>query len=126
MASVLLVTNTTTQAVAANGQVNLGSTTHKSCQSQAVQNGNAIYINGTGYFNVEVNASLTGSSGDASIQLYADGVAIPSAYAVETIGTASTEFHTLSFSMEVLKRCNCSSIMALTLVNTGVAANIAN
>ncbi len=127
MASVLYLVNNTTQTVLANGTILPGTTIHRNCQSQASLSGNAINIIGSGYFNVDVSVTFTGSAaGDVSVQLYKDGTAIPGAAGTQTITTASTEYRTISFNVEVLKPCSCNSLMTLTLVNSGIEATYTN
>lgn len=127
MASVLYVVNNTTQTVLANGTILPGTTVHKNCQSQASLSGNAINIVGSGYFNVDVSVTFTGTAaGDAVIQLYKDGSLVTGATATETITTASTEYRTISFSAEILKSCPCSNLVTLTLMNTGIGITVTN
>ncbi len=125
MASVLYVVNNTAQNVVENGTVALGNIVHRNCQSQANLQGNAINIIGTGYFTIDVTATFTGSVGTATLQLYQNGVAIPGAVASQTITTADTETRSISFTVEILKRCGCN-YMPITLVNTGTELSITN
>lgn len=127
MASVLYVVNNTTQTVAANGTIALGTTVHRNCQSQARVNGNAINIVGAGYFTIDVSATFTAATtGDVTIQLYQDGVAVQGATATGTVATASTQIISVSFTSEILKQCNCNQPLSLTLVNTGAEATYSN
>jgi hypothetical protein len=127
MASVLYVVNNTTQTVLANGTVLPGTVVHKNCNSQATLSGNAINVLGTGYFTIDVSATFTGAAaGEATLQLYKDGVAIPGAVGSQTITTADTEYRSISFTCEILKSCNCNSISTITLVNTGVGLTLSN
>ena len=127
MASVLFLVSNTTQSVAVDGLVNLGTTIHKNCGSQARQSGNGIAITGTGYFNIEVNAIVSApATGNVTLQLYKDGLPISGAIATETIGTATTELHSMSFNTEILRGCACNSLSSITIVNTGIASTISN
>lgn len=127
MASVLYLVNNTTQTVLENGTVVPGTVVHRNCQSQATLSGNSINIVGTGYFNVDVSVTLAGSeAGNAVIQLYKDGAAVPGATGTQTITTASTEYRTISFSAEILRQCACAGMTSITLVNTGIGVTITN
>jgi hypothetical protein len=127
MASVLYLVNNTTQTVLENGTVVPGTVIHRNCQSQATLSGNSINIVGTGYFNVDVSVTLAGSeAGNAVIQLYKDGAAVPGAIGTQTITTASTEYRTISFSAEILRQCACAGMASVTLVNTGIGVTITN
>lgn len=127
MASVLYTVNSTTQAVATNGIVSLGSVIHRNCQSQSALSGNGITIVGTGYFTIDVSVTFTGSAtGTATLELQRNGTTIQGAAASETIGTADTEIHSVSFTTEMLRPCRCSPMDTITLVNAGVALSVTN
>lgn len=69
-------------------------------------------------YNVDVSVTFTGATaGDADFTLYQDGVAVAFASGTETVGTASTEYHTITFPASIT--VGCCSTDALTIVNTG-------
>ena len=127
MASVLYVANTTPQAVLANGTIDLGTVIRRTANSQANLSGDSIVLTGTGYFSVTVSATFNAATtGSVIISLYKDGVPVQGALATETIGTADTEIRSISFTAVVRNACCCDAVSNLTLVNTGIAANITN
>lgn len=126
MASVLYLVNNTTQTVTTDQVINPGFVKHRSCGSQAMLNGNVINISGSGYFVIDVNTTFTAPiAGNITVSLYKDGILIPGATATETVTTATTQFRSISYSVEILNKC-CDANSSITLVNNGDAADFTN
>lgn len=130
--------NTLPQTVLTNGIINLGTVYRRFCKKNSCGNpafaasGTQITIQTTGIYHV--TATLVGSgtaAGNATVQLTANGVAIPGALATETITTAGTETRTFVIDHYVLvdRACtlgiNATTPVTLALVNAGVGATIA-
>lgn len=123
------VANTGSQTLLTDGVLNLGTIVRKYCcpsqngtpTFQYTNGSTALTLNQSGYYLVQVNVNVAGSTtGDVTLTLNNNGTAIPFATATETIGTATTEIHNLSFSTIV--RVLPNSPITLTLTNTGVGA----
>lgn len=124
--------------VNANGIVPLTTIIHRengNNRSEINLVGNAIAIQtGCGCrprYNVDARITFTGATaGTATLGIFKNGVQIPLATASETVGTASTEIHTVTIPCATLLD-NCST-NTLTIVNTstigltvtGVAINV--
>lgn len=132
--------NSTSQVVASGGLVNLGEVYRRYCKKNSCGigafnfGGSSISLQHSGIYKITVSATFTSPvAGDVTLQLFENGVAIPSALATETITTADTETRSVSFDIYVLvdKDCilgtNTISVETLSLVNTSVGAvNITN
>lgn len=130
--------NTATQEVVADGLINLGQVYRRyskknNCGSHTFTfNGSSISLNHSGIYHI--TAVLVGSAeaGDATVQLFENGVAVDGAVSTQTITTADTEIRTFVIDHFVLVDNACvlgkSTTVAdsITLVNTGVAATFTN
>ena len=127
--------NTTSQAVATGGLINLGEVYRRYCRKNDCGfktfdfNGNSISLQHSGIYKITVSATFTAPvAGDVTLQLFENGIAIPGAFATETITTADTEFRSVSFDIYVLVDNECVlgrrtiSPETLTLVNTSDGA----
>lgn len=122
--SLLYTVNQTDTLVAVGGVVPLGSIVRrKGCEIQL--NGNAIYIQEPGYYDVDVSATFfAAAAGDTTITLFQNGVEVPGATATETITTALTEDRSITIPATV--RVTCCADTLLTVVLTGNAATLTN
>ena len=132
--------NATSQVVASGGLVNLGEVYRRYCKKNSCGigtfnfSGSSISLQHSGIYKISVSATFTSPvAGDVTLQLFENGVSIPSALATETITTADTETRSVSFDIYVLvdKDCilgtNTISVETISLVNTSVGAvNITN
>lgn len=131
--------STLSQTVLTNGVIDLGAVYRRFCKKNSCGNpafaasGTQITIQTAGIY--RVTATLVGAgteAGDVTIQLTANGVAVPGALSTETITTADTETRTFVIDQYVLvdKACTLgiSAItpVTLSLVNTGVGATFAD
>ena len=131
--------NATTQTLATGELVNLGSVYRRFCKKNAcgvpafLFDGNSITLNHSGIYHLTLTAIVSSATaGDVTIQLFDNGVAIPSALATETITTADTEFHTTVIDTYILVDKGCvlgePTVLAknITAVLTDNEATITN
>lgn len=131
--------NTTAQTVLTNETINLGVNYRKYCKKTNeglptfVNNGNSLTFNGTGFYKITATFVGTGTTaGNATIQMYENGVPTLGAISSSTITTASTEFRTfiIDYIIKVDSECvlGCWSVAPKTIsfVNTGVGATFTN
>ena len=132
--------NSASQLVASDGLVNLGEVYRRYCRKNNCGintfnfSGSTIALQHSGIYKVTVSATFTSPvAGDITLQLFENGVAIPSALATETITTADTEVRSVAFDIYVLVDKDCvlgttaTSIQNISLVNTSASAvNITN
>ena len=126
--------NIGTQTVLTGGVINIGDVYRRYCRR----------INQTRTFDVtstgirlqqegiyHITATLVGSgteAGDATVQLFDNGVAVTPAFSTETITTADTELRTFVIDYYILVDtacilgCNSTIGKTITLENTGVGA----
>ena len=133
--SLLLGTkNFASQVVEANGLVQLGNVYRRYCKringTRTFEFDNSdVILQQSGIYHITVTAVGSGSeAGTLAIQLYENGVPVPSAFSNETITTPDTELRTLVIDYYALvdSTCvlGCSSTVAkaISVVNTGVEA----
>lgn len=131
--------NTTTQELETNELVNLGfvarevSSKNKCCVGTFSSSGTSLSLNHKGVYHITVTAIVSApAAGVVTLQLFANGLAVPGAVASETITTATTELRTLVIDTFILVDSNCVlnsstvSPVSISIVNTGVDANITN
>lgn len=120
--SILYAANINDQAfVAAGTIINFGNIIRRYGCNLNLSGGNAI-INGTGYYDVDVNLTFTAAAGTVSIQIYKDGVAVPGAEA--TITTAATTNYSVTIPAIIKENCCCES--TITVVISGAAGTLSN
>ena len=121
--SAIFTANTTPQVLLADSVISFGNVVRRfGCNCSL--NGNAIMLNGTGYYDVDINVVVNGSAaGTAEIVLLKDGVEIPGATA--STATSTTSINTVSVSALVRELC-CEGGSTLTLELRGTGATIAN
>lgn len=126
--------NVATQNVVTNGNVELGSVYRRYCKRINGTRtfdfiGEDIILQQNGIYHITVTAVGSGAeAGTLAIQLYENGVAVPGAFANETITTADTELRTLTIDYYALVDtacilgCNSTVAKEISLINTGVEA----
>lgn len=133
--SLLLGTkNFASQTVEANEIVSLGSVYRRYCKRV---NGlrtfdfdsTEVILQSTGVYHITATAVASATaSGNVTLSLYENGLAIPGAFSTETITTPTTELRTFTIDYYVLvdSTCvlGCNSVVnkSISLVNTGVEA----
>ena len=129
------VKNTTTQAVLADGIVNIGSVYRRYCKKTKcglptfARTANDITLQGEGIYHVTATFVFTApAAGVVTVQLLANGEVVEGAFASETITTAATELRTMviDYYIKVDSECNLGfenvSPETISFQNTGVAA----
>ena len=122
MRSLIQVANPSTQAVAVNSIIPLGSVQRRfGCNCKL--SGNAIEIAGGGYYTVNASVSIepTGA-GDVTVALFVNGTQLPGAIAYGT-GTAGDP---LTLPIVTTIRQGCDSTDNLTLMLLAGAGNVVN
>ena len=126
--------NVTTQNVVTNGNVELGSVYRRYCKRINGTRtfdfiGEDVILQQNGIYHVTVTAVVSAATaGNVTLSLYENGVAVPSAFATETITTPNTELRTLVIDYFALVDttcvlgCNSTVAKELSLVNTGIDA----
>lgn len=120
--------NTVDQLAAINGVLSLGSVVRRfgcnDCGNPIIDlAGNAITLNGSGYYDVDVSAVITPTAaGTVTLTLYQDGTPVPGATASATVAAAAT---TVTLPIDALVRVfNNAGFSSLTLVLTGAASTV--
>ena len=89
----------------------------------AQQSKGEVNLNGTGYYDIDANITLTaGAAGTVIVSLYKDGVPITGA----TASATATESGIISVSIPAVVRNMCCCGSVITAILTGVAATITN
>lgn len=127
--------NFSTQTVVADEIINIGTVYRKYCKKNAcgvmafTRTVNDITLNHSGIYHI--TATLVGSgttTGDVTVQLFANGEAIDGAFSTQTITTANTELRTFVIDYYILVDKDCvlgseaTVANTISLVNTGVGA----
>lgn len=126
--------NFATQEVVEGGLINLGAVYRKYCRRingiRTFEFDNTdVILQQSGIYHITITAVASGNvAGDVTISLFENGIAVPGAFATETITTPETELRTLVIDYYALVDSTCvlgnTAVLqkALTLVNTGVEA----
>lgn len=127
------------QTVLADGVIAIGNVYRRFCRKNSC--GTRVYdntstgvtLNWNGIYKVTATLVGTGTeAGDVTVQLFANGVAVPGAISTQTITTPDTEFRTFVIDKFILVNnaevlgCNSTLAQTLTLENTGVGATFTN
>ena len=112
------IANNTSQTITGGGVVNPGTAVHGfgcTCCDRTIQlNGTNINLRETGYYSVDVGATVSASAaGNVTLSLYQDGALV--AQGSETIA-AENDLASISFPAGV--KVNCSSVLALMVTST--------
>lgn len=131
--------NTSTQAVAVDGLINLGTVYRRFSKKNDCGvgtfnfYGTGISLNHRGIYKVDVTAVVSApAAGVVTLELEENGILIPGALASETITTADTELRTLTFSYfilvdnDLILNYPTTTAKNITIRNTGVASTIEN
>lgn len=123
--SLIQVANQSTQVVAADSIIALGSTQRRfGCNLRL--SGNGIEVNGEGYYTVTADVSVAPTAvGPVTVALYNNGIQVPGAIAYGSVSTAGNPT-TLSINTTVRHGCCCDSADNLTLVLITGAGNVQN
>lgn len=123
--SLLQTANQSAQSVAANSIISLGSVLRRyGCNCKL--SGNAIEINGEGYYKVSAAVALAPVAvGNVTVALYENGVQVPGAVAYGSVSTAGNSV-TLPIETTLRKGCNCDGASNLTCVLVEGASTVRN
>lgn len=123
--SLIQTTNQTTQTVADNSIISLGSVLRRfGCNCRL--SGNAIEVMGEGYYTIDANVSVAPTAaGPVTVALYSNGVQIPGAIAYGTVATAD-DVITLSIETTIRQGCCCDSANSITCVLVEGAGTVNN
>lgn len=122
--SLIYTVNDKTQNVLDGGLVNLGTVVRRfGCNCALV--GNGIVLEGTGYYTIDVTASVSPTEvGAATLTAYKDGAPIPGMSVTGDV-TAAGDSVSLALSGVVRLPC-CSSATTITFGLSGVDADVLN
>ena len=123
--SLIQVANQSTQTVAVNSIIALGSTQRRfGCNCRL--SGNGIEVSGEGYYTIDASVSVAPTAtGDVTVALYNNGVQVSGAVAYGSVSTAGNPT-TLSINATVRQGCCCDSADNLTLVLLAGAGDVQN
>lgn len=123
--SAIYTANTSVQTLAVGSEIDLGNIIRR-FGSNVNLNGDAININGSGYYDVSASFTITGTNaGTVNIVLLKDGVAIPGAVASVVVAVGDV----VTIPIKALVRefgCCYDNNSNLTFVLTGTAESITN
>lgn len=123
--SLIQTVNQSTQSVAVNSIISLGSVLRRyGCGCKL--SGNAIEIVGEGYYEIDTSVTLTpAAAGNVTIALFEDGVQIPGAIATGSVTTVGNSL-TLPIITTIRKPCYCDSASSITCVLITGASTVSN
>lgn len=123
--SLIQVANQSTQAVAVNSIIALGSTQRRyGCNCRL--SGNGIEVDGEGYYTIDADVSIAPTAaGNVTVALYNNGAQVFGAVAYGSVTTAGNPT-SLSINATVRQGCCCDSADNLTLVLLEGAGNVQN
>ena len=88
--------------------------------------GNAIEIDGAGYYEVDATVTLLPTAvGNVTVALYKDGVQVPGAIATGSVSTVGNAV-TLPIITTLRQGCDCDGASNITLVLTAGASTVSN
>lgn len=121
--SLIQTTNQTTQAVALNGIISLGSVLRRyGCNCRL--SGNAIEVEGEGYYKIDGTVSVSPTAvGNVTVGVFENGAQIPSAIAYGYASTADTPV-TLPLTTTIRKTCGASSVTLVLIEGAGNVTNV--
>ena len=123
--SLIQVANQSTQAVAEDSIIGLGSTQRRfGCNLRL--SGNGIEVSGAGYYTVVADVTVAPTAaGIVSVGVYNNGVQIPGAISSGAVATAANPI-TLPINTTIRQGCCCDSADNLTLVLITGEGNVQN
>lgn len=123
--SLIQTANQSTQTVAANSIISLGSVQRRfGCNLRL--SGNAIECSGDGYYTLDCSVSVAPTAaGAVTVALYNNGVQIPGAIAYGATGTAGNSVN-LAINSTIRKSCCCDSADNITAVLVAGAGTVNN
>lgn len=124
--ALIQLVNSGNQTVDEGGIIGLGTTTHR-FGNELAQSGNGVTVVGDGYYEIKINAVIVpAATGDVTITLLNNGVAIPGATATGAVGTVGDSV-TLPIDFIIRRGCHCSNANNISVeltANSGTISNI--
>ena len=123
--SLIQVANQSSQTVALNSILSLGSTQRRfGCNCRL--SGNGIELDGAGYYTVDANVTVAPTAaGTVTVALYNNGAQVPGAISSASTGTAGNPVN-VNINSTVRQGCCCDSADNLTLVLLAGPGNVTN
>lgn len=123
--SLIQTVNQSSQVVAANSIIDIGSVIRRfGCNLRL--NGNAIEVEGAGYYTAECNVTLAPTAaGNVTVALYKNGVPLTGATATGSVSTAGNPI-TLPIQATIREGCACDGGTSLTVVLVSGASTVSN
>lgn len=123
--SLIQVANQSTQAVALNSIISLGSTQRRfGCNCRL--SGNGIEVDGAGYYTIDASVTVAPTAlGTVTVALYNNGAQVPGATGSASTGTAGNPVN-VALNTTVRQGCCCDSADNLTLVLLAGPGNVTN
>ena len=123
--SLIQVANQSTQAVALNSIISLGSTQRRyGCNCRL--SGNGIEVSGEGYYTVDANVTVAPTAaGTVTVAVYNNGIQVPGAISSASTGTAGNPVN-VGLTTTIRQGCRCDSADNLTLVLLAGPGNVTN
>ena len=123
--SLIQTVNQSTQSVAANSIIDLGSVIRRfGCNLRL--NGNAVEVTGEGYYKIDCNITLAPTAaGNVTVALYKNGNPITGATATGSTTTAGNPI-TLPIQTTIREGCPCDGGTSLTMVLVAGASTVTN
>ena len=123
--SLIQVANQSSQAVALNSIISLGSTQRRfGCNCRL--SGNGIEVDGAGYYTIDASVTVAPTAlGTVTVAIYNNGAQIPGAIASASTGTAGNPVN-VALNTTVRQGCCCDSADNLTLVLLAGPGNVTN
>jgi hypothetical protein len=124
--SAIYTANTSNQTVDVNGIINLGTIVRRYGPNVNLS-GNAIQIDGAGYYDIDVSVTAAPTAaGAVTVTMYENGVAIQGASATSSTTTANNSVN-ISITSLVREFCSCcEGLSNLTFVLSGTEAVVSN
>ena len=123
--SLIQTVNQSTQAVANNSIISLGSVLRRfGCNCRL--SGNAIEVDGQGYYTIDADVTVAPTTaGTVTVALYNNGVPITGAIATGSVSTAGNPV-TLPITTTIRQGCCCDSADSITCVLVTGTGNVTN
>lgn len=123
--SLIQTANQSAQTVAVGSVISLGQALRRfGCNCRL--NGNAIEVNGEGYYTIDVDVIATPTAaGNVSVGVYVNGVQVPSAIATSSVTTVGNSV-TLPITTTIRQGCCCDNADAITVILLAGASTITN
>ena len=124
--SLIQTVNPSSQTVAVNSIISLG-TVARRYGCNLIMSGNGIEVSGEGYYKVDSAITLTPTAtGNVSVAMLVDGVAVPGAVATGSVSTVGNSV-TLPIVATLRRACGCcDSVNNITFVLTSNASTVDN